>query len=136
MDDPILVTALIERVRSTTVAYLERNANRLTRYSHLLGRFSEAVAAWEDRRAPNARQITETVNELLIARWFLQNALCRRLEYETPLAATGKTIDFLFHTTDGNRIFYDVKTVLPDDQDASERYEKAKTKGWFIHARS
>ncbi len=131
MDDPVLVSALVDHVRATTGAYLNASAKRLTRYSHLLGGFSEAVAAWEDRRVPNARQITEKVNELFIAKRFLQDPLCRHLEYEPPVPGTGKTIDFLFHTTDRNRIFYDVKTVCPDDRDALGRYEKAKREGWF-----
>ena len=124
MDDSASVTNFIEQVRTSTVAYLQANSHRLIRSSRLLRRFTKACAAWQPGR--HTRQITETVNELLVAKCLLQDALCQSLEYEAPLAVTAKTIDFLFHTTDGNRIFYDVKTVLPEDLDATRRYEKVK----------
>jgi len=53
------------------------------------------------------------------------------VEYEPSLDGSKKTIDFLFHTTEGNRIFYDVKTIHPEDKDTWERYQRAKEKGLF-----
>ncbi len=106
MDDPGLVTATIEQVQAATSAYVEANAQRLTRCPRLLGRFTEAYVAWKEGRSENAKQITETVNELLIAKCLLQDPLCQHVEYETPLPGSRKTIDFLFQTTTGNRIFY------------------------------
>ena len=131
MDDPVAVTRLVEAVRRDTLAYLEAEHSRLGQYPRLLGRFDDACRAWSEKRTPNARQITETVNELLIAKRFLQNRLCARLEYEPSLDGSKKTIDYLFHTTEGHRIFYDAKTIHPEDKDAWERYERAKEKGRF-----
>lgn len=131
MDDPALVAGLVDAVRLSTVAYLEANHSRLIRYVRLLGRFDDACSAWSEKRTPDARQITETVNELLIAKSFLQDPLCTRVEYEPPLDGSNKTIDFLFHTTKADRIFYDVKTVHPEDRDAWGRYERAMRARWF-----
>jgi len=45
------------------------------------------------------------------------------------LDGSSQTIDFLFNTTKGERSFYDVKTIIPDDKDAWERYAKAQERG-------
>ena len=118
-------------MRTSTAAFLESSAHRLTRCSYLLGRLTRACAAWNKGKVQNARQIADTVNELLITKCFLKDPLCHRSEYEVPLADIGKTIDFLFHTAEGSRVSYDVKTVLPDDRDATERYNKAMSGGGF-----
>jgi hypothetical protein len=131
MDDPALVAGLVDGVRVNTVAYLETNRSRLIGSARLVGRFDEAWHAWSEKQIPDARQITEAVNELLIAKRFLQESLCARLDYEPPLDGSDKTIDFVFHTTQGERIFYDAKTIHPTDKDAWERYEKMKREGWF-----
>jgi hypothetical protein len=131
MDDPALVAGLVDGVRVNTVAYLETNRSRLIGFPRLLGRFDEAWHAWSEKLVPDARQITETVNELLIAKRFLQDRLCASVEYEPSLDGSKKTIDFLFRTTDGDRIFYDAKTIHPTDKDTLRRYERAKREGWF-----
>jgi len=131
MDDPALVVALIDAVRAATVSYLEANQARLTRCARLLANFNDACSAWDKRMVRDARQITETVNELIIAKRFLQDEQCARVEYEPHLQGSSKTIDFLFHSSEGHRIFYEVKTVHPEDRDSWERYEKAKRAGWF-----
>ena len=126
-----MVAGLVDGVRVNTVAYLEANRSRLIGSARLVGRFDEAWYAWSEKQILDARQITETVNELLIAKRFLQESLCARLDYEPPLDGSDKTIDFVFHTTQGERIFYDAKTIHPTDKDAWERYEKMKYEGWF-----
>jgi hypothetical protein len=131
MDDPALVAGLVDEVRVNTVAYLETSRSRLIGFARLVARFDEAWHAWSEKQVPDARQITETVNELLIAKWFLQDRLCASVEYEPSLGGSKKTIDFLFHTTEGHRIFYDAKTIHPEDKDAWGRYQRAKEKGWF-----
>lgn len=131
MDDPALVAGLLDGVRANTIAYLEENRSRLTGFPRLASRFDAARQAWSEKRIPNARQITETVNELLIAKRFLQDPLCASVEYEPSLNGSRKTIDFLFHTTEGNHIFYDAKTIHPEDKDAWARYQRAMEKGWF-----
>jgi hypothetical protein len=131
MDDPVLVAGLVEAVRLDTVAYLEAEHSPLSQYARLLGRFDKACRAWSEKQTANARQITETVNELLIAKRFLQDPLCARIEYEPSFDGDNKTIDFLFHTTEGTRIFYDAKTIHPEERDAWNRYERAIEEGWF-----
>ena len=131
MDDPALVAGLVDGVRVNTVAYLEANRSRLIGCARLVGRFDEAWHAWSEKQIRDARQITETVNELFIAKRFLQDRLCASIEYEPSLDGSKRTIDFLFHTTEGHRIFYDAKTIHPEDKDAWERYQRAKGEGWF-----
>jgi hypothetical protein len=97
----------------------------------LLGRLTEAVEAWENKKVQRATGITEAVNELLVAKSLLQGAECDRVEYEPALERTERTIDFLLHNKRGQRIYYDVKTVHPDDADAWGLYERAKTEGWL-----
>ena len=131
MDDPSPIEALIEIVTAQTCTYLNANAARLARGKRLLRRFQNACASWKDKGQGNSKPITEAVNELLVARRFLQDALCLRVEYEPPLDGTQKTIDFLFHTTEGNRVFYDVKTVHPQEGDGWSLYERARKNGWL-----
>jgi len=131
MDDPVLVAGLVDEVRVNTISYLEKHDSRLTGLPRLVSGFEKAVRAWNEKQFPDARQITETVNELLIAKRFLQDPLCASVSYEPSLDGSRKTIDFLFHTTEGNRIFYDAKTIHPEDKDAWERYQRAMGKGWF-----
>ncbi len=131
MDDPSPVEALIEQVTTETYTYLEANASRLTMGSSLLKRFKDACAAWRTGKRRTVDQITEAVNELLVARRFLQAERCLRVEYEPPLDGTQKTIDFLFYTTEWNRVFYDVKTVHPQTGDGWSLYERACKEGWF-----
>lgn len=107
-----MVAGLLDEVRVNTIAYLENNRSRLTRSSHLISRFEKAGHAWSEKRVPDARHITETVNALLIAKRFLQDPLCAGVEYEPSLDGSKKTIDFLFHTTEGHRIFYDARLFI------------------------
>ena len=129
MDDPAAVSTLISSIRDSTVGYLQEQAHRFTRGSALLTRFEHACAAWESGSAPTARQVTDTVNELRIALRLLQDPKCVRLEYEPALAGTRKTIDFSLISPEGARIFYDVKTVIPDNGDKWNLYQRAKTEG-------
>jgi hypothetical protein len=117
MDHHALVHGLVNEVRANTVAYLQVNQTRLIRCVSLIERFDAAYRAWSEQPTLNARQITETINELLIAKQFLQDEFCASVEYEPPLDGSEKSIDFLFHTTEGKRIFYDVKTIHPEDRD-------------------
>jgi len=131
MDHHALVHGLVNEVRANTVAYLQVNQTRLIRCVSLIERFDAAYRAWSEQPTLNARQITETINELLIAKQFLQDEFCASVEYEPPLDGSEKSIDFLFHTTEGKRIFYDVKTIHPEDRDRWERYQEATEEGRF-----
>jgi hypothetical protein len=131
VDNPAAVAALIDAIRVSTVSPLQEQVHRFTGCSKLLGRFADLCAAWEAGRMPNARQITDTVNELRIALALIQDAKCKRLEYEARIDGTDKTIDFTLTNTDGKRIFYDVKTVLPEEGDRWALYQNATANGWF-----
>jgi len=131
VDKPAAVAALIDAIRVSTVRRLQEQVHRFTGCSKLLGRFADLCAAWEAGSVPNARQITDTVNELRIALRLIQDAKCKRLEYEARIDGTDKTIDFTLTNTDGKRIFYDVKTVLPEEGDGWALYQKATANGWF-----
>jgi hypothetical protein len=131
VDDPIAVAALTDAIRISTVRPLEAHAHRFTGCSTLLGRFDAVCASWEAGSLPNARQITDTVNELRIALRLIQDEKCKHLEYEARLDGTDKTIDFTLTNPEGTRIFYDVKTVLPEEGDGWTLYQKAKENRWF-----
>ena len=131
VENPAAVATLVDAIRVSTVSYLQEQAHRFTGCSKLLARFAELCAAWEAGSAPNARQITDTVNELRIALRLLQDPKCKRLEYEARIDGTDKTIDFTLTNTEGQRIFYDVKTVLPEKGDKWALYENAKANRWF-----
>ena len=131
VEDPAAVAALTDAIRVSTVSRLQEEVHRFTGCSKLLGRFADLCAAWEAGSLPNARQITDSVNELRIALRLIQDAKCNRLEYEPRLDGTDKTIDFMLTNTEGKRIFYDVKTLLPEEGDGWALYQKAKANGWF-----
>jgi hypothetical protein len=131
MDDRDAVAELTAAVQASTVSYLQTQTSRFTGCSKLLERFADACAAWEEGRVRTARQITDTVNELRIALRLLQDPMCARLKYEARLDGTDKSIDFALTSTNGKRIFYDVKTVLPGEGDGWALYQKAKDNGWF-----
>ena len=105
------------------VGFLQANAERLTNCDRLIERFMSATATWHANPSDNIRPITECVNELCIARTFLESDECVRTSYEPPLEGTDKTIDYLVETTDGRRILFDVKTVHPEAKDAWERFK-------------
>lgn len=127
--DKEAVERLIASVREDTMSHLRANADRFTNCDRLIERFTSAAAAWRANPSDNIRPITECVNELCIARKFLESDECTRVSYEPPLKGTDKTIDFLVETTDGRCIFFDVKTVHPEDKDAWERFERISERG-------
>jgi hypothetical protein len=131
VDDPAAVGLLTAAVQVSTVGPLREQAHRFTGCPKLVGRFYEVCAAWEASSLPSARQITDTVNELRIALRLVQDEKCKHVEYEPALDGTDKTIDFMLTSTEGNRIFYDVKTILPEVGDGWALFQKAKENRWF-----
>ncbi len=95
---------------------------RFTNPPQLIRRYEEAKAAWNDSRG-GVSALNEIVNEICIACEFLSSAECGSLSYETPLIGTDRTIDFLVTTTQNRSIYFDVKTVHPDESDAWARYQ-------------
>jgi hypothetical protein len=111
------------------VSFLQANAERLTNCDRLIERFTSATATWHAGPSDNIRRITECVNELCIARKFLESDECVRTSYEPALAGTDKTIDYLVETTDGRRILFDVKTVHPEAKDVWKRFKNITDRG-------
>lgn len=71
------------------------------------------------------------MNELRVALRLLQDDHCAHLEYEARIPGTSKSIDFTFTNGRGQRLFYDVKTVLPDEGDAWALHQEALAHGWY-----
>lgn len=97
----------------------------------LLRRFNEAV----DRALTGSplKAVTETHNELCIARALLLNAAPRfsSVAYEPPLAGCAKSIDFSCQSSEGLTTFIDVKTIMPEPKDRWDQFEKAREEKRF-----
>lgn len=123
------VERLIAAVCDETVSVLRANSERLTNSGRLIERFKSAAATWCANPSDNIRAIAECVNELCIARKFLESEDCTRVLYEPPLDGMDQTIDFLVETNDSRRILFDVKTVHPEAKDAWERFKRISERG-------
>lgn len=111
------------------VSFLRAESGFLASSEKLIERFTAAMSAWRIGALQNIRPITESVNELCIARKFLECEECSRISYEPTLDGTSQSIDFLVETTDGRRIFFDVKTVHPEPRDSWERFKRITDSG-------
>jgi len=123
------VESFIVAVCDETVSFFHTNTERFTNCDRLIERFTSVAATWQAHPSDNIRPITECVNELCIARKFLESEECTRVLYEPPLEGTDKTIDYLVETTDGRRILFDVKTIHPEAGDAWERFKSITDRG-------
>lgn len=126
------VENLIAAAYDDTASFLRANTERLTNCDRLIGRFTSATAAWRAAPSDNICAITECVNELCIAREFLESEECGRVFYEPPLEGTEKTIDYFVEMTDGRRVLFDVKTVHPETKDAWERFKSITDRGLLL----
>ena len=133
MEDRDLVKSFLSVVDETVVASIEQSQERLKGCGKLIKQYRDQCKAWHAQNVGTARNITERVNELCIAKAIVEAPTVADAEYEAPLAGTGKTIDFLVRPKDNpdQRIFYDVKTVHPEPHDAWEQYQRFTTKGWW-----
>lgn len=127
--DTAAVKRFLAAVSDETVDFLRSNAERLSNCDSLIKRYTLATATWQANPSDNIRSITECVNELCIARKFLENKECARVLYEPPLEGTDKTIDYVVDLTDGRRILFDVKTIHPEAKDAWQRYKSITDRG-------
>ncbi|MDA0999710.1 MAG: hypothetical protein O2807_04210 [bacterium] len=130
--DPARVNSFLKTVDSELVPQIEASGDRLTRNNRLLNKYRSERDAWHNRRVSHVRGITEAVNELCFADLILKDKKVEAAEYEPPIRGTNRTIDFLVLPagSDG-RIYYDIKTVHPEEEDGWERYERAKTEKRF-----
>ena len=122
--DKDLVIDFLSRVESDIVAAILRHTGRLERCSKLLRGYEEARDAWKEGRTAYLRDVTSRVNELCVAKAMLEDVTVSRVEYESPLAGTAKTIDFLAFPANkpGVCLYYDVRTVQPEERDSWAKY--------------
>ncbi len=97
---------------------------RFTDAEKLISRFERIVTDWEQKRAGGAEAIIEAVNELCVAARLLtlKNATTALLIYEPQVTPSGKSIDFML-ALDGERHYFDVKSVRPRDLDAERAWD-------------
>jgi hypothetical protein len=132
--DRELLEKFLTLVDQAVVPTIKQAGNRFTRRQSLLDAYQSACETWRDGNVQHIRDIMTRVNELCIAKLMLEDLTVSQVEYEVPLAGVSKTIDFQVRPVSHPqvRLFYDVKTVQPEEGDAWERYEKAKREGWFM----
>lgn len=127
-----MVERFLSDVDAEIVPAIEAGATRLRGHRKLVGRYRSECAAWRSGNVDHVRGITEAVNELCIAKLVLEDQNVTRAEYEPQIEGADRTIDFLVHPATANaRIFYDVKTIQPEERDAWERYQRAMDEGRF-----
>lgn len=130
--DRALVEQFLDSFDRSVVTYLQGEAARLTGFDRLLNRHRQACDAWQRGAMPHLNGIMETANELCIAELMLSDDTVASIEYEPRLPEINQTIDFLVHgTRHSTPLYYDVKTVDPDDTDAWERFQRAQRNGWL-----
>jgi hypothetical protein len=99
----------------------------------LLDRFNTAIETVLKNGRGYFRAVDEAHNELCVASALLSNTRLKfiRLEYEPPLPACAKTIDFRATADDGQVAYVDVKTIKPESTDRWDQFERATAEGWF-----
>lgn len=130
--DRELVQKFLREVDSQIVPSISSGAARLQGHQKLLSKYQSACTAWNNRKVQHVKDIASTVNELCIARLILNDKKVTAASYEPQLEGTGQSIDFLvFPAGSEARIFYDVKTVQPEERDAWDRYKRAQSMSRF-----
>lgn len=135
--DRELVEGFLSKVDAEIIPAITAGAPRLQGHQKLLDKYQAARTYWKDETVEHIQGITAAVNELCIARRILEDKKVTSASYEPQLDGTAKTIDFLVCLVGTKaRIFYDVKTVQPEERDKWDRYERMKSKGLFTpHAK-
>ena len=124
-----LVQKFLREVDSQIVPSISDGAARLQGHQKLLSKYQAACTAWNDRKVQHVQDITSVVNELCIARLILTDKKVTSAFYEPQLEGTAKTIDFLVCLIGIEaRIFYDVKTVQPEERDAGTGTKERKAR--------
>jgi hypothetical protein len=128
-----MVADLLRQVDASVCLFLKAETDRFPSAAKLLANYERARSAWVNGLVTHTRGITEVVNELCVAKHFLETneGVCAYVEYEPRIADTDQSIDFLVKTIEGASIYFDVKTVHPLERDAWERYQRARERGYF-----
>ncbi len=91
----------------------------------------EETKSIDEKIRKRNREVTEIINELIIAKMFLQEEDCAYIDYEIENPYTKESIDFFLRNKEGEEIYCDVKTIHPDDIDKWDQYEKLNKQGRF-----
>ncbi len=104
------------------------NQNGLAGGNRLWGQFEQAIAAYHKKGKTALRQVTERVNELVVARIILDDkALPQgKVQYEPKIGTATRRIDFVVPSVRGGRLYIEVKTVHPRTEDSEENWERYK----------
>lgn len=130
--DRELVDRFLGQADAEIIPAINAPADRLTGHRRLIDKYNSECAAWHSELVNHVRGITEAVNELCIAKLILEDPTVRAAEYERQLEGTNKSVDCVVYLANSDaQIFYDVKTIQPEERDAWERYERARARGWF-----
>lgn len=133
--DPDRVNSFLKIVDCEIVPRIEASGDRLTGYRKLLRKYRSECKAWRSGNITHVRGFTEAVNELCLAKRILDDTKVKAAEYEPAIEKTDKTIDFLVYPADSKnpdaRIYYDVKTIHPEERDRWDQFEEMKVKGRF-----
>lgn len=129
-----LIAEFLRQVDVSICSVLRGEETRFPSAEKLLRKYQAEQAAWENHSIEHARGITEIINEMCLAKCFLEvnKGNCTSIiEYKRAIPGTTKTIDFFVKTTQGSCIYFDVKTVHPIEKNSWERYQRAMQYGYF-----
>lgn len=132
--DRELVETLLQEIDTELVPFIRANAERLEGNGKIISNYQRGCVAWRRGQMQHVRGLTEAINELCVARLILEDETVRAASYEPQMEGTDQTIDFLVYLVEGDgRIYYDVKTVQPEERDAWERYQRFVERGLLTH---
>ena len=133
MEDWNLIAQFLQEVEESICPVLSQEVNRFPTKNKLLKKFQDERRAWENCSNNRSDGIMAIVNEMCFARELLlmgNGKTCISIDYEKRIPNTEKTIDFFVQIND-KEIYFDVKTVQPEERDDWNKYEKAKQDGYF-----
>jgi hypothetical protein len=107
------------------------NQSRLAGGNRLWRQFEDAIAAYRENGIPSLRQVTERVNELVVARIILNDTTLphSKVQYEPQIGTDARRIDFVVPDVTGGNLYIEVKTVHPRTEDSDKnwgKYEKRR----------
>jgi hypothetical protein len=106
------------------------NQSRLAGGDRLWGQFEAAIAAYRKNGIPSLRQVTERVNELVVARIILSDQTLphSKVQYEPQIGTDARRIDFVVPDVNGGYLYIEVKTVHPQTEDSDKNWGKYETR--------
>jgi hypothetical protein len=126
-EDSNWVEARASQVREHYAALFETHADVFPSSRRLLDKYNRAEAAVLTRGWSRYGELGDVHNELSLAEALVQcsSPRVRRLDYERPLTACSKKIDFSCKLDDDERVlFIEVKTIRPDSSDADSGWRQ------------